>query len=65
MKQYKWDKKQGVIDAETGQQVLKLSSINCTNKFRNKVGRVLVEKLNQIELMDKLRREYNKRREAK
>jgi hypothetical protein len=45
MKQYRWHKIDGVVDAETGRQVLQLAG-NCTKKFRAETGKILVELLN-------------------
>ena len=49
MKRYIWDKRDGLLDADTGQQVLQLVANYCTNKFRNMAGKELAEKLNSIE----------------
>ena len=48
MKPVKWSKIEGVVDAETGKQLLQLVICNCTQKFRETAGRELVNKLNTI-----------------
>ena len=65
MKQYKWDRTRGVIDAETGQIILQMESVNCSKKFRNRAGAVLVEKLNVIERAEEFgRKTIRDRKEA-
>jgi hypothetical protein len=50
VKQYRWHKIDGVVDAETGRQVLQLDSLNCSGKFRALAGKMLVEELNTYEI---------------
>jgi hypothetical protein len=46
---YRWNKSLGVTD-EAGKQIIQLVASNCTNKFRNIAGALLVEKLNHYDL---------------
>ena len=48
MKNYKWDKTDGILD-NTGKQVLQIVASNCSKKFRNIAGELLVDCLNSYE----------------
>lgn len=44
---YKWSDKDGdVREVKTGKQIMSLSAVNCTKKFRNRAGKMMVELLN-------------------
>lgn len=48
MNYVKWDKKDGIVDKETGLQLLQLVTVNCSRKYREMAGKELVNKLNTI-----------------
>ena len=45
---YKWDKNLGLVDQD-GRQIMQCMPVNCSHKFRNTAGKLMVEKLNSIE----------------
>jgi len=57
MSYYKWDKKDGLFDMDSGIQVLQIVASNCTNKFRNIAGKELANKLNTIEQSKRIYKE--------
>lgn len=42
-----WDDERGVIDAETGRQLLQLVPTYATKKFRREAGMMLVKAINE------------------
>ena len=47
-KEVKWDRRLGVVEVDSGKQLLQITSVNCSGKFRNAAGKELVNKLNTI-----------------
>ena len=48
MSYVKWNKRDGIVDAETGKQLLQLIATGATKKFRDMAGKELANKLNTI-----------------
>jgi hypothetical protein len=48
MNYLKWDNKLGVIDADTGEQVIQFVKMYCSEKFRRMAGKNLVNLMNNI-----------------
>ena len=48
MGEVKWNKKDGIVDARTGTQLLQILASNCSQKYRDMAGKELANKLNSV-----------------